>query len=511
MPAVIAKRITVGMLMRMGADAAMIHAALVAALAARLFGIVAFEDPNINTAAKAREYVQIYLTWSWPLAAICLVVFLAAGFYTFGRYYQGRYKALVITQAVCVSYLLFGFLETFFIGVIRFPRIALVLACVLSILLLVSARLWTHLWEHVIKPERESRVREPNGCGGKTLVIGGAGYIGSALLPKLLDQGRQIRLLDSFMFGEEPIQNVIDHPNLDILRGDFRHVENVVSAMRDVDTVVHLGAIVGDPACSLDEHLTIDINLSATRMIAELARASHVRRFFFASTCSVYGACDEMLNEHSEVRPVSLYGNTKLASERVLQGLATPEFTPTIFRFATIYGLSGRTRFDLVVNLLTAKAKIDGEITVFGGDQWRPFCHVDDAARAVAMALDAPAPVVANEVFNVGSNSQNLTIADLGRLIHEQVVSANLVLHPNDDDPRNYRVDFKKIRNRLGFEPQWTIEDGVHQVLEAIANGEVTDYQDVRYSNVKHLSQDGTNRLARDNWAHELIRSLSAG
>ena len=497
------------MLARMVADAAMIHVALVTALSVRLFGIVAFQDPEIDTAAKAHEYLSIYLQASWPLMAICLVVFLANGFYTYGRYYQGRYKALVVSQAVCLSYLLFGFFAYFLVGTIRIPRIALAISCVLSIFFLVGARLWTHMWETVIKPEREELKKLGKG-ERKTLVIGGAGYIGSALLPKLLDAGHHVRLLDSFMFGEEPIGDVIDHPNLEVLRGDFRHVENVVYAMRDVDTVVHLGAIVGDPACSLDEHLTIDINLSATRMIAELARASHVRRFFFASTCSVYGACDEMLDEHSEVQPVSLYGNTKLASERVLQSLATPDFAPTIFRFATIYGLSGRTRFDLVVNLLAAKAKIDGEITVFGGDQWRPFCHVDDAARAVAMALDAPAALVAGEIFNVGSNQQNQTISDLGNLIHEQVVSAKLTLHPNDDDPRNYRVEFKKIRNHLGFEPNWTIEDGVHQVLEAIASGEVTDYQDVRYSNVKHLSQDGTNRLARDNWAREMIRSLAS-
>ena len=183
------------------------------------------------------------------------------------------------------------------------------------------------------------------------LVIGGGGYIGSALLPKLLDSGYHVRLLDLLIFGDEPIQKILNHPRLEVRRGDFRHVEQVADALQGVDSVVHLGAIVGDPACNLDEELTIEVNLTATRMIAELAKASGVERLVFASTCSVYGATEEMLDERSIVKPISLYGHTKLASERVLLAMANDRFQPTILRFSTIYGLSGRTRFDLVVNL----------------------------------------------------------------------------------------------------------------------------------------------------------------
>jgi nucleoside-diphosphate-sugar epimerase len=340
-------------------------------------------------------------------------------------------------------------------------------------------------------------------------VIGGAGYIGSALLPKLLDQGHQVRLLDLMFFGESPIAQVLSHPKLELIEGDFRHVESVLRCIHDVDTVVHLGAIVGDPACSLDESLTIDVNLSATRMVADVSKDAGVERFIFASTCSVYGACDETLDEHSMVKPVSLYGRTKLASERVLMSMADERFAPTLIRFATIYGFSGRTRFDLVVNLLAAKAKIDGEITVHGGNQWRPFVHVDDAARAVAMAVDAPSELVANQILNVGSNDQNYTIQQIAELVRDQVVSAKIITSEDAVDIRNYRVDFSKIRNELGFEPQWTVESGIHQVLEAIAEGNVTDYRDPRYSNVKFLTESGTTGLARDNWARELIRSIS--
>ena len=460
-------------------------------------------------------YITSYWHFALLLTPVCLLVFYWNGFYTYGRHYQSRYKALVVSQAVTFSYGIALVLHFFLQhgqgegSYVVFPRMAIVLAYVLSLLLLVGARIWTHLWRGTIQPEGEVFARNRSGNNRRVLVIGGAGYIGSALLPKLLDRGYHVRLLDLLFFGESPIAKYLEHPNVELIQGDFRHVENVVEAMRDVDAVIHLGAIVGDPACSLDEELSIDVNLSATRMIAELAKAAKVDRFIFASTCSVYGACDETLDEHSEVIPVSLYGHTKLASERVLRSMSDDQFSPTIVRFSTIYGLSGRTRFDLVVNLLAAKAKIDGEITVHGGDQWRPFVHVDDAAHAVAMILDSPTEIVKNQIFNVGSNDQNYTIQQIAELVLQQVVSANILVSEDAVDIRNYRVDFSKIRNQIGFNPQWTVEAGIQQVLEAIASGEVSDYRDTQYSNFKYLTESGTTGLARDNWARELIRSIS--
>ena len=312
------------------------------------------------------------------------------------------------------------------------------------------ARVWNQLWQKTVEPERQHSSAAAK--SGRVLVIGGAGYIGSALVPKLLDAGYRVRVLDIMMYGREPLDPVRNHPQLELLEGDFRHVDNVVRAMRDVEAVVHLGAIVGDPACKLDESLTIDINLSSTRMIAQLAKSHRVERFVFASTCSVYGARPDVLDERSEARPLGIYGNTKYASEMVLQDLADASFAPTILRFATIYGLSGRTRFDLVVNLLTAKAKIDGQITVHDGDQWRPFVHVEDAASAIMAVLQAPLATVGNEVFNVGSNEQNYTIRQVGELIHQQVVSAELMISESGQDGRDYRVDFSKIRNLLSFQ-----------------------------------------------------------
>jgi nucleoside-diphosphate-sugar epimerase len=495
----------------MAADAVMINLALLTALMLRFMVATLFQrrDDGLTPDNQLALLVSDFGHSFWAITLICLLIFYLSGFYTYGRAYQSRYKAMIIVQAVSLSYLIYGFLLPFFSGeMVMKSRGAYILAWLLTIGLLVASRIWSAAWKRWVQPEQEA-LSKKNRSDKRVLVIGGAGYIGSALLPKLLEKGYSVRLLDQLLFGEDPIAPVLDHPKLEIIQGDFRHVEKVVEAMQDVDAVIHLGAIVGDPACSLDEDLTIDVNLSATRMIAELAKSAGVRRFIFASTCSVYGATEETLDERSVVRPISLYGHTKLASEKVLLGMASDEFRPTIVRFSTIYGLSGRTRFDLVVNLLAAKAKMDGKITVFGGDQWRPFVHVDDAALAVSMCLDAPLDVVGNQIYNVGADEQNYTITEIGRLVHEQVLAAELQINSDDTDKRNYRVSFAKIRNQLGFKPHWTVPMGITQVLEAISSGEVDDYTEARYSNVKFLKEGGTENFTKSNWAKELIREIA--
>lgn len=348
----------------------------------------------------------------------------------------------------------------------------------------------------------------------RILLIGGAGYIGSALLPKLLARGHRVRLLDRLFYGLDPIRDVVNHPNLEIRQADFRRVDTLVQCMRDVDAVIHLGAIVGDPACALDRDLTIEINLIATRTIAEVAKGYGIRRFIFASTCSVYGASaeNELLTEESALNPVSLYAVTKLASEKVIMEMASDTFSPTCLRFSTIYGLSGRSRFDLVVNLLSAKALVESAITVQGGDQWRPFLHVDDAALSLLHTLEAPLPKVHQQVFNVGSDEQNHTIQQIGEMIQAKVPTAELVNLGQGGDRRDYRADFRKIREDLGFVPRWTISAGIDQVLQSIRNGEVTDYRDAKYSNVKFLTeQQNTPDLVNheSSWAYDLVQQTS--
>jgi nucleoside-diphosphate-sugar epimerase len=498
------------MVLRLIADALLVNIALVLALAFRYFYLVAFEtlESGLTHNEMFRNYVAFYASRSWLLTAICLIAFAASGFYTYGRAYRGRYKLLIIFQAVSLAYLVFSFIS--YISGMRpqLPRGAVLLAWGVSVVLLVAARGWSMIWSDIVRTELRTVKRPPSQKVKNVLVIGGAGYIGSALLPKLLDKGYHVRLLDLLLYGTEPIESVLGHPRLEVVEADFRNIDKVVEVTRGMDAVIHLGAIVGDPACALDEELTIEVNLMATRMIAEVAKGSGVNRFIFASTCSVYGASDQMLDERSDLNPVSLYARSKIASERVLKDMADDGFAPTLLRFGTIYGLSGRTRFDLVVNLLTAKALVEGRITVSGGDQWRPFVHVDDAALAVFKALEAPLPVVHNRTFNVGSNEQNYTISQVGEVIQRIVPAAELVDVPFDGDRRNYRVNFNKIRRSLGYEPQWTLERGIRQVAAAIREGKVTDYRLAKYSNVKFLSEEGLAKSInrRNGWAYDLIR-----
>jgi nucleoside-diphosphate-sugar epimerase len=502
-------------LVRVVADAILINLSIVVSLSVRLFYFLAtaVHEANIDYAYTIRDYLNAYLNSAWLLTLICIVTFSLSGFYTYGRFYRGRYKALVVAQAVSVAYLIFGSLVYFIAKTDTFymPRGAFFISWVISIAFLVSARLWASLWVNVVRAQRALLERPVERKIRNVLVIGGAGYIGSALLPKLLDKGYYVTLLDLLLYGKEPIQEILEHPRLKVLQADFRQVDRVVEATRDVDAVIHLGGIVGDPACALDENLTTEINLMATRMIAEIAKGSGVGRFIFASTCSVYGASDQKLDERSQLNPVSLYARSKIASEKVLEKMADDQFAPVILRFGTIYGLSGRTRFDLVVNLLTAKAIAEKQITIFGGDQWRPFLHVDDAALALLQVLEAPLPLVRNQILNVGSNEQNYTIRQIGDLIHKFVPEAELVELKSNFDPRNYWVDFNKIKNILGFSPQWSVERGIQQVMQALQSGKVGDYQDAKYSNVKFLTEEGTLRLAKwgDSWAYQLLSETS--
>ena len=342
----------------------------------------------------------------------------------------------------------------------------------------------------------------------KILVIGGAGYIGSALVERLLDLGLEVSVLDAMHFGEETLSRVAGHPKLSLIREDFRHIEALTRAVSGVGSVIHLGGLVGDPACAVDTDLTVDVNVTATKVIGEIAKARGVRRFIFASSCSVYGACDEIVDEDSHFNPQSLYARSKVASEAVLGALNGSDFAVTCLRFATIYGISGRTRFDLVVNLLCAKAVRDRVITVYGADQWRPFVHVADVARAITMTLQAPTDLVAGEAFNVGSDAQNYTLGDVAMLINRQVPDAEITSDDSFVDKRNYRVSFAKIRSRLGFEPAWTVEHGIAQVVALVRSNEVGHYSLPTYSNVLYLKERGTKSFGSfkiTGWENELM------
>lgn len=503
------RKLDTGKILRMVADALIVNFSLAVAMTAHYLWIVGAGGVQ-DASAVLRHHVIRLAHHSLTLTPVALVVFWWSGFYTHSRLYQGRYKAIIIIQAVTLLYVLAGFLVYLVPSAFSFQRTNLILSWLITLVVSLAVRLEHRAWKAFSSAERRYlSVPLADRPLRNVLVIGGAGYIGSALIPKLLEKGYYVRLLDLFLYGMEPIAPYVNHPRLDIVRADFRQVDKVVQCMQGMDAVIHLGAIVGDPACNIDEELTIEVNLVATRTIAEIAKGFGIGRFIFASTCSVYGASDELLDERSALNPVSLYARSKIASERVLLNLASPTFSPTILRFGTIYGLSGRIRFDLVVNLLTAKAVVDGKITIYGSDQWRPFLHVEDAATAVLKVLEAPLPLVRNQIFNVGSDSQNYTLQQVGETIRRLVPTAELIVMGEDGDRRNYRVNFSKIRRVLGFTPQWTLEQGIQQVIDALSSGLILDYRDARYSNAKFLSEEGVSRLKHENgWAHTLIEQV---
>ncbi len=450
----------------------------------------------LRSGLKRPNLLDMFVMYYWHglliLLPCCLIAFILVGFYGRGRYYRGKFKMLAVFQGVTIGYLATGFFALLFADFLgTFSRGVLLFSYPVSVVVLIAARLWSTVWKAIYKhdqeavPERPLTARKDAGI----LVIGGAGYIGSALVPRLLEAGYRVRLMDIMVYGEDSIRAFRSHPRLEVRRQDFRQVDAVVESMQGIDTVVHLGAIVGDPACALDENLTREINLMATRMIGEVAKGLHVRKFIFASTCSVYGANADILDEKSILNPVSLYARTKIGCEKVLLKMSDTAFKPTILRFGTIYGLSGRTRFDLVINLLTAKAVVEGVIPVSGGEQWRPFIHVEDAAEAVFLMVKAPLEQIGNEIFNVGTNAQNSTISDAARIVEQAVPGAVVNEVPYKGDIRNYRVDFSKIFHKLGFKASWTLERGINQVVVALREGKVGDYRDPRYSNVKFLSE----------------------
>lgn len=323
----------------------------------------------------------------------------------------------------------------------------------------------------------------------RVLVTGGAGFIGSHLVRMLLDRGYHVRVLDRFDYGRIGLEG-LRHPHLQIIQGDICNSRDLSRAVKNVDGVIALAAIVGDPACNLDPEETVNLNYTATKILAETCNLYGVRRLVFASSCSVYGASAQgMLTEESRLNPVSLYARTRVLSENILFD-RHGDVEPVVVRLATVFGLSPRMRFDLVVNTLTVRAIAEQRITIFGGNQWRPNVHCRDAARAFIMALEAPAKRVAGEIFNLGGDAQNHRISELGELVASIVDGAQLEISGDVQDPRDYRVSFAKIREVLGFEPQYSVADGIREVAAAVrADPALRHWRDPMFHNVQALKE----------------------
>jgi nucleoside-diphosphate-sugar epimerase len=329
------------------------------------------------------------------------------------------------------------------------------------------------------------------------LVVGGAGYVGSIVAADLLDAGYDVIVYDALLYGGASVASLIGRPGFHLVAADTRDTDVLEHALAQAGAVIHLGEIVGDPACDLDPMVTRAVNHVATARLAALAAAAGVERFIYPSSCSVYGATDEVVDEAGPVNPVSLYGRLKLESEAAILSHRSRQFHPTIFRLATAYGLSPRPRFDLVVNVLTGRAVDEGAIAIQGGGQWRPFVHVADVAAMLVRTLELPPSTVSGEIFNLGSNDQNHTIADVAEIVRDHVPGVRMLI-TDSIDRRNYRVTFDKIVEVLGFQPLRTVADGVNEIARAIVNGHLRDVRSPAYSNVRALVEtDARRRLWR--------------
>jgi nucleoside-diphosphate-sugar epimerase len=321
----------------------------------------------------------------------------------------------------------------------------------------------------------------------KILVTGGAGYIGSTVVPLLLAGGHHVRVLDQLLHGGESLLGVWCHPEFEFMRGDIRDRGMVRAAVSDREAVVHLAALVGDPACARQPELARSTNLDASLGLIEESQASGVQRFIFASTCSNYGKMKDgtqYVDEESELSPVSLYAETKVRVElALLKCSGRPGWCPTPLRFSTIYGVSPRMRFDLTVNEFTLEMVTKKQLTVFGEQFWRPYVHVCDAARAIQTVLTAPADSVCGQVFNVGATEQNFQKQQLVDMIRPYAPEAVVDFVHKDEDPRDYRVSFQRITNRLGFKTTRTVPQGIEEVSRLVAGSVISDFAGKRYRN----------------------------
>jgi nucleoside-diphosphate-sugar epimerase len=324
-------------------------------------------------------------------------------------------------------------------------------------------------------------------------VTGGAGYVGNLLVPQLLEDGHNVTVYDIMYFGKDTLP--LDHPNLTVIEDDIRDTATLGKACEGMDAVIHLACISNDPSFELDESLSTSINYDCFEPMVEAAKEAGVKRFIYASTSSVYGVSDapEVREDHPLV-PLTHYNRFKGMCEPLLFKHQGPNFTCVTIRPSTICGYSPRARLDLTVNILTNHAVNKGKITVFGGDQYRPNLHIKDMVRLYQTMLALPSEKIAGETFNVGY--RNLSVMEIAEQVkkvveeeYPELAPIEIVRTPSDDN-RSYRVTSDKIKDALGFEPIFTVEDAVRDLCTAFREGKLPDsFDNPWYYNVKQLQE----------------------
>jgi nucleoside-diphosphate-sugar epimerase len=321
----------------------------------------------------------------------------------------------------------------------------------------------------------------------KIFITGGAGYVGAMLVPRLLELGNSVTVLDLMWYGED----VIDaHPNLVMVKGDIRDQELLRKTIPSHDSVIHLACISNDPSFEMDPKLGESINLDAFQPLVEISRASGVKRFIYASSSSVYGVKSEPnVSEDMSLEPLTDYSRFKAECEKILSNYQSPEFTTVTIRPATVCGYSRRQRLDVVVNILSNLAFHKRKITVFGGKQLRPNIHIADMVEAYVVLLNAPKELIEGEIFNAGYENQS--VEELANSVRDVMGDdVELVTSPTDDN-RSYHISSQKISKVLGFVPSHTIKDAIVDMKQALESGLLPNsLTDDKYFNIKRMQSE---------------------
>ena len=325
------------------------------------------------------------------------------------------------------------------------------------------------------------------------LVTGGAGYVGSGLLTELLNKGYNVTCVDNLMFGGESLLDIWHNKNFTFINCDINKHEELdkIFLKNNFDGVIHLAAIVGDPACKLNSDLAFKTNWESSKWLIDRSQSAGVSRFIFASTCSNYGKMNDpeaYVDENSKLAPVSLYAELKVKFEKYMlsEMKKIDGFSPTSLRFSTVYGLSRRMRFDLTVNEFTKDLALGKELVIFGEQFWRPYCHVKDFSNAFITVLNSSNEKVAYNVFNVGDTNENYTKQMLVNEIKKVLPNSKIKYVVKEDDPRDYRVNCDKIKKELGFEISMKVPDGIMEIKRIIQENIIKDPEDQKYYNIPH-------------------------
>ncbi|MBU1083972.1 MAG: SDR family oxidoreductase, partial [Candidatus Omnitrophica bacterium] len=321
----------------------------------------------------------------------------------------------------------------------------------------------------------------------KILVTGGAGYLGSVLCHKLIDKGYSIRCFDRLYFGDGSVKDLSSTGRFELIKGNIVNLKDFPELLDDIDSVIHLAGLANDPTAELDTELTRITNQYASVELAKEAKKKGISKFIFASSCSVYGkGLSEEITEESPLNPVSVYAESKVLAEQEIALLKDEKFHPVFLRQATLFGRSYRMRFDLAINLMVVHALTKKKIFVWGGgEQWRPFLHVDDAAEAFLACLEAETKTVSGKVFNVGDSKVNYKIIDLANFVKDRIKGTELEIVPDTPDKRSYKVRFDKIGKSLGWYPKIKVEDGIKELSDYLLEGKIKDFDSPEFYNIK--------------------------